>query len=288
MTKKQTKEIAVQENNVVDEKTLNEYLFGLENNLNDKQKNLFLNIAKANNLNPFKREIYAVWFGNMFSIITGYQVYIDKANASNKLDGWNVDVVYNEEWKIKGAKIVIHRKDWEHPFEWEVSIKEFVRKKKNGEIMKNWKTMPELMIKKVAIWQGFRLCFPSEIWGLPYLAEEITEHTETQVIEWEIIEEKKTVEEKADKILKEENKDKTNGEKYKLPTNKVKQVVIKWSELAEISGRNKKESERKRKATMKKLYLVDSTNDLTPEWAEDFLKKINLKIEEEKETKKDK
>jgi hypothetical protein len=35
--------------------------------------------------------------------------------------------------------------------------------------------MPEFMTKKVAIGQGFRLAFPNELGGMPYLAEEITD-----------------------------------------------------------------------------------------------------------------
>ena len=31
------------------------------------------------------------------------------------------------------------------------------------------------MIKKVAMSQGFRLCFPDELGGIPYTQEEITE-----------------------------------------------------------------------------------------------------------------
>ena len=53
--------------------------------------------------------------------------------------------------------------------------------------MKNWAEMPEFMIKKVAIWQGFRLCFPSELWGLPYLAEEITSETENNIVQWQVV-----------------------------------------------------------------------------------------------------
>jgi hypothetical protein len=37
--------------------------------------------------------------------------------------------------------------------------------------------MPEFMIKKVCIGQGFRLAFPNELGGLPYLQEELEELT---------------------------------------------------------------------------------------------------------------
>ena len=54
------------------------------------------------------------------------------------------------------------------PFEWEVSLSEFAKMRYDKEtrkkvLMKNWAEMPEFMIKKVVIGQGFRLCFPSEL-----------------------------------------------------------------------------------------------------------------------------
>lgn len=35
--------------------------------------------------------------------------------------------------------------------------------------------MPKFMLRKVAIAQGFRLCFPDELGEMPYTADEITE-----------------------------------------------------------------------------------------------------------------
>lgn len=173
---------------LIDDETLRSYLFGLKDPINEKQQNLFLGIAKANNLNPFKREIYAVWFGDNFSIITGYQVYIDKANATGLLNWWKVETVRDDKWDLKWAKVIIYRKGWDMPFEWEVSLSEFAKQRwdkdlKKKVLMKNWAEMPEFMIKKVVIGQGFRLCFPSELGALPYLAEEITKSGEKDVID---------------------------------------------------------------------------------------------------------
>lgn len=177
--------VPVQAVALVDDQSLRDYLFGLKDPINEKQQNLFLNIARVNNLNPFKREIYAVGFGDSFSIITGYQVYIDKANATGLLNWWKVETI-KENGELKGAKIIIHRRGWDNPFEWEVSLEEFAKWYfKDGKkiLMKNWKEMPEFMIKKVVIGQGFRLCFPSELGALPYLAEEITKTGEKEVMD---------------------------------------------------------------------------------------------------------
>lgn len=295
----------------VDEKSLRDYLFGLKDPLTEKQQNLFLGIAKANNLNPFKREIYAVWFGDNFSIITGYQVYIDKANATGLLNWWKVETIRDDKWELKGARVIIYRKGWDMPFEWEVSLSEFAKQRwdkdlKKKVLMKNWAEMPEFMIKKVVIGQGFRLCFPSELWSLPYLAEEITPNNEKDVIEGQIVEvevdepedetptqpapaevvpDQAQETEPAQEVVPDAPSDQpiTSNDVEdvfrKLPANKVKQVQIKWKEFAEKSKWNFEESEKKRKATLKKYFNVESTNDLTVEQADEFVAKINQAIE---------
>lgn len=285
----------------VDEQTVRDYLFGLKDPINEKQQNLFLNIAKANNLNPFKREIYAVWYGDSFSIVTWYQVYIDKANATGLLNGWSCEIIKNQAWEIEGAKVIIHRKDWEKPFEWIVDFDEFAgtyfdKYKKEQVLNKIWASKGKFMIKKVAIGQGFRLCFPSELWSLPYLAEEIANKDEKEVVDANIIDtenteiEAETVEtiESTPETTNEPETEKETEEmpenvdeidQKSLPANKVKQVQIKWKEFAEKSWWNFEESEKKRKATMKKYFNVDSTKDLTVEQADEFVAKIDQAIE---------
>lgn len=155
------------EQQAVTQKTVEDFLFSTGTKFNEQQKAMFLNLAVTFGLNPFKREIYAVPYGNGFNYVTGYQVYIARAEATGKLDGWEVEAI-KEGGKLIGARATIYRKDWNKPFIWEVSLSEFNRN--SG----NWKTMPEFMLKKVAIAQAFRLCFPNEFSGMPYIAEEIT------------------------------------------------------------------------------------------------------------------
>lgn len=146
---------------VVDEKMIRDFLFTSETKLTEKQQNMFMQVAIRHNLDPFKREIYAIAYGKEFSIVTGYQVYIERAEASGNLNGWSCE---NTE---SGAKIIIHRKDWEHPFEWEVAYTDFDKG------IASWKTMRAFMIKKVCIGIGFRLAFPAELGTMPYLKEEM-------------------------------------------------------------------------------------------------------------------
>ncbi len=145
----------------IEAKVIEDYLFTTGTKLNPQQKTLFIRLAQEFNLNPFKREIYAIPYGNDFNIVTGYQVYIQRAEATGKLDGWDVQS------KGEQATINIYRKDFSKPFQWTVKRSDF----DTG--YKNWKKMPDFMLKKVAIGQGFRLAFPNELSGVPYLQEEI-------------------------------------------------------------------------------------------------------------------
>lgn len=148
-------------------KVAGEYLASMGNKLPENQRTQFLEICKSFCLNPFKREIYAVPYGNDFNIIVGFEVYLKRAERSGKLSGWKVwtEGAGNE----MKAVIEIHRKDFDFPFTHEVYLSEY----SSGKTM--WAKAPKTMIKKVAMSQGFRLCFPDELGGMPYTQEELTE-----------------------------------------------------------------------------------------------------------------
>jgi len=140
---------------------------------NEAQKQMFIDISAAAQLNPFKREIYATpkfdketKTFNM-SIVIGYEVYLKNAERTGLLDGWEYETsgsVKNNDLK---GKIIIYRKDWTHPLKHEVY---FVEYNQDNYI---WKSKSFTMLKKVAIAQGFRLAFPEHCKDLPYAAEEM-------------------------------------------------------------------------------------------------------------------
>lgn len=142
-----------------------EWLQNMGTQLPPAQTSQFLELCQAFQLNPFKREIYAVGYGGKFNIIVGYEVYLKRAERTGKLNGWQC--VANENGTK--AKVTIWRKDWQHPFEHEVFMSEV---KQNSPI---WTKMPIFMMKKVCVEQGMRLCFPDEMGGMPYGEEELPE-----------------------------------------------------------------------------------------------------------------
>lgn len=205
-THTQTNEVAV----VSDEKLVS-YLdsMGLTKSLKEPQKVQFLEICKAFNLNPFKREVYAVKYGDNFNIIVGYESYIKRAskvtttlpngNVVKALDGWNVKTEGSIKDSNLTATITIHRKDFSKPLIFTVRNEEF----NTGKSL--WTKMPHVMLEKVAISRGFRLAFTDELGGMPYTKEEID--TEPQDVQYT---EQPTTEAEAAQILKPELKPNTD------------------------------------------------------------------------------
>lgn len=167
----------------VNDKELIQYLdvMGISPKLTENEKIQFLNIAKLNKLNPFKREIFCTVYGEgqykQLSIITGYEVYIKRAERSGQLDGWHATTTGSVATNDLKAIVTIHRKDRQHPFIWEVLYDEYVQKTKQGEVTKFW-VKANFMTKKVAISQAFRLCFSDELGGMPYTSDEMPNITE--------------------------------------------------------------------------------------------------------------
>lgn len=137
--------------------------------------------ALAFGLNPLKREIHFIpreikrknpqsgyWEGTgeyEVTIVIGYEVYLKRAEATNRLNGWGVS--FAKEGTDTKAILKVYKKGWDEPFEHEVYQSEA------DQDTPIWKKMPKFMLRKVAIGQGFRLAFPEEMGGLPYMPEEL-------------------------------------------------------------------------------------------------------------------
>jgi phage recombination protein Bet len=146
---------------------------GLAKDLTEAEKNQYIGICQAFGLNPFKREVHVSKYGNEMSILTGYEVYLKRAERTGQLNGWSCTTDGTVEGGDLKATCTIYRKDREHPFVWDAYYSESVQKTKEGKPNRFWSTRPLLMTKKVAISQAFRLCFSDELGGMPYTQDEI-------------------------------------------------------------------------------------------------------------------
>ena len=164
-------------------------------------------LANTLELNPLKKEVHFVPYSGSVQLIVSYTEYIKRAERSGKLNGWKVSFGKDEIGEY--ADVVIYRKDWEHPFEWRVYLKEA---QQNTPI---WKKMPLFMLRKTAIAQAFRLAFPEEVGHLPYEEAELPS------------DEEQTASEAQKKYIQDLLKDKGLAEDY------VKELYQK--ELSQIS-----------------------------------------------------
>ena len=199
----------------IDVEKIKTYLetMNLAQNLSKAEVTHFIEISQAFGLNPFKREIYAVKYMDKFSIIVGFETYIKRAERSGRLSGWNVTTegfINPKDMANSNVKaiITIYRKDWDQPFVHEVWFGEYAQKRKDGTLNQFWKDKPLTMIKKVAMAQGFRLCFSDELGGMPYTQEEMSTMQDAQVIETKPLQAviQDPVQEKSKKVAKPDPK----------------------------------------------------------------------------------
>lgn len=186
-------EMVVSQNDVT-QKLLLDYLIQSNSNLTDHEQKMFVSVAMAYGLNPFKREIYPVAYGSgdkrKLSIIVGYEIYLKRAERTGKLDGFDVSIsgafkkgkIQKKKfdgsfYDVQGilpegevsATCTVWVKGKTHPVVWTVWFDEYTQ---SNEM---WLSKPRTMIKKVAIEQAFRIAFPDEMGGMPYAPEELPE-----------------------------------------------------------------------------------------------------------------
>jgi len=174
--------------NEIDEAKIQEYIAvsGLAGELSPEEQRQFVQFCVSYQLDPYRGEVYASVYGSgeyrNLSIIVNYLVYIKRAELSGRLDGWSVDIEGAGE--DMEAVLTIYRKDWQFPFHHRVYWNEAAQKKRDGSLTGFWRKMPRFLLKKVAISQGFRLCFASELGGMAYdpseLPEEMTRPVQVQ------------------------------------------------------------------------------------------------------------
>lgn len=143
------------------------YLETMNEALTNQELKQFLILCKTYQMNPLKREIYAVKYGGKFDVITNYNEYLKRADATGLLEYYYVDVEPNQEgtFPIK-AVFVGKRKDQSK----ELRTTLFFREYSTGKA--TWMSKPFFMLEKCALAKGIRLLFPNELGNMPYVNEE--------------------------------------------------------------------------------------------------------------------
>lgn len=150
---------------------------------------MFMNLCQHNCLDPWLREAYLIKFGSEpATIVAAKEAYTKRAECNEQFNGQEAGIILlNEEtneinyrkgsFKLPNETLVggyaeVWRKDRGHSYRIEVSLDEYMGKKKDGNPTMIWRTKPATMIRKVALVQALREAFPGNLGGA-YTAEEV-------------------------------------------------------------------------------------------------------------------
>lgn len=253
----------------------------------DKEIFMFLQICKMFELNPFKREVYLVKYkeGQPASTLVGYETYLKRAERSKNWDGFEAITEGRVEDGSLKAIVKIFRKDWNHPFTHEVYYSEYVQHGfKDGKkyVNKFWAEKPQTMIKKVALSQAFRLCFPDEFGGMPYTREEFND---AEYAEAKEINHSKPSNIKEPVAKKQEmptpSPIKASEEMAKQEVVKLDPKKVEAIEKVALKAFNKSKS--KFQNWLWKEYDIADVNVLPEEKFDDCVNKLDVMIKEQRE-----
>lgn len=188
--KTDTGEITLSSNIVKD------YLIAGGGDVTNQEVKLFIALCSAHKLNPFIKEAHLIKYGSSpATMVVSKDVYQKRANKNPLYKGKKagIIVVNNETREIIYREGMFYMKDHETlvggwceiykhknmmPERIEVSLDEYIGRKKDGTVNSQWSGKPATMIRKVAVAQALREAFTEDFQGM-YIAEEFGEDSET-------------------------------------------------------------------------------------------------------------
>ena len=158
------------ENEIIKREDRNLLLATVAKGATEAEFQMFLEFCKSTGLNPFKKEIWFIKTGAGVQMMTGINGFLAIANRHPQFDGMTVKID-EQDGKLVSATCTVYRKDRKYPSEATVYYSEYV---KNSPI---WRTMPRMMLQKVAKSVALREAFPQELNGI-YTQEEMPQEYE--------------------------------------------------------------------------------------------------------------
>ena len=158
------------------------YLVNGGGEVTDQEVVMFLNLCKAQRLNPFLKEAYLLKLGSRpATIVTGKEVFTKRARREKDFRGFQAGVIVlkhdgevenrigtltltNETLVGGWAKVFID--GYDVPIEITVALDEYIGVKKDGTVNSQWDKRPGTMIRKVALVQALREAFPEQLQGM--------------------------------------------------------------------------------------------------------------------------
>lgn len=149
--------------------------------ITEKEIKLFIELARAQKLNPFTREIFITKYGDYpATFIVGKDVFTKRAQANPLFKGMQAGIIvqrgngvdqregsatFSDEMLI-GGWCKVYVQGYDVPIYDSVSFNEYAARKSDGTLNAMWASKPATMIRKVAIVHALREAFPSDFQGL--------------------------------------------------------------------------------------------------------------------------
>lgn len=160
----------------------------------DQEILMFMELCKAQKLNPFVRDAYLIKYtkDKPAAVVTSIGAMEKRAAEFPEFDGIESGIIValpNGQYQkragsfyVKGREglvggwATVYRKDRSVPTHVTVSLDEYQQRKKDGTLNQNWYSKPAVMIRKCAKATAYREAFPKQNAGL-YEADEIRSET---------------------------------------------------------------------------------------------------------------
>ena len=144
----------------------------------DAEAQLFFQVCRYQKLNPFLKEAYLIKYQDSepASIVVGKEAFTKRAQRIDDCRGWAAGILVDrggvlaeQEGSVllPGDKLIggwcrVKRRSVDADFYHTVGLSEYLQTTRTGTVTKFWDKMPATMIRKVAIVQGLRECFPED------------------------------------------------------------------------------------------------------------------------------
>jgi phage recombination protein Bet len=190
----QLAEFTLEGGQVLTADTVKNYLTSGNGAVTEQETLMFIELCKAQKLNPFIREAYLIKFGTSpANIVVGKDVFVKRAYRNPNFEGMKAGIVtvdkegntHEREGSLKlpgetliGGWCEVYTSDKKFPIKSVVSLEEYSKSQST------WKTMPMVMIRKCAMVTALREAFPEDLQGL-YDASEMG--VDTKLPEKEIV-----------------------------------------------------------------------------------------------------
>lgn len=149
--------------------------------ITDKEIKLFIELARAQKLNPFTKEIFITKYGDYpATFIVGKDVFTKRAQSNPLFKGMQAGVIVQRQNGVEnregsavfgdemllGGWCKVYVQGYDVPIYDSVSFNEYAARKSDGTLNAMWASKPATMIRKVAIVHALREAFPSDFQGL--------------------------------------------------------------------------------------------------------------------------